>query len=92
MSVVDLVDRLHGYARAQAGDPDGGWTLVEASIAASRQRDAAYDVALGLEALARIGAFQGRPDVATFEAEAAGLFAGLGVVRTPAVPLPAPPA
>ena len=87
VSVIDLVDRLHGYARCRAGDPEAGRALVEASIAASRRRDATYDVALGLEALVRIEQVEGRPGVAARQQTLAELFAGLGVVATPPVPL-----
>jgi hypothetical protein len=87
VSVVDLIDRLHGYARCQAGDAAAGLRLIETSVTASRGRGASYDVALGAEALARVARVLGR-SADEHESEAAALFAQLGVVSTPVIPLP----
>ena len=55
---------------------------------ASRDRGVSYDVALGLEALARIERVLGHPGADEHDREAAAIFAQLGVVATPTVPLP----
>ena len=88
VSVVDLVRRLHGYTRCQAGDPEDACRLIEISVGASRERGGSYDVALGLEALARVERRLGRPDADEHDREAAEIFGQLGVVATPRVPLP----
>ena len=46
------------------------------------------DIAAVAEALARVGRLLGRPHVGAHEAQAATIFARLGVVVTPVVPLP----
>ena len=88
VSVVDLIDRLHGYARCQVGDADAGRSLIEVSVAASRDRGASYDVTLGCEALARVDRVLGAPGAAAHDREAATIFTQLGVAATPTVPLP----
>lgn len=82
-----LVHRLHGYALAQAGDPDAARAEVERAIDVAREGNIRYELALSLEALARLVEDEATARAAREEAQA--IFDGLGVVATPGVPLPA---
>ncbi len=83
-----LLHRLAGYASAQAGNQALALEQLDASVAIAREVGLSYDLALALEALARVLAAAGDDVVAAGPAaEAAELLSGLGVVATPAVPL-----
>jgi tetratricopeptide (TPR) repeat protein len=86
-SVALMLDRLAGYALAQAGDPERGADRLEASLAACRSSGAEYEAALALEGLSLVAPLVGRDDASELAAEAAAIFERLGVVRTPDVPL-----
>ena len=86
-AVRAILHRVWGYALAQQGDPDLARAALEASLRLARESRAAYEEALTLEALARLAASLG-DDGSTAAAAAQVLFDRLGVVRTPAVPLP----
>ena len=77
-----LLERLAGYVRVQARDPDAARPHFEESLRAGRELGAEYEVALTLKALADTGL-----DPAG-GAEAAETLSRLGVVATPHVPLP----
>jgi class 3 adenylate cyclase/tetratricopeptide (TPR) repeat protein len=87
-NVVNMLERLEGYALCQAGDLRAGWDRLSLSVADARARGADYDAALGLEALARVAPLIGTPDTAGLTADAQAIFQRLGVVYTPAIPLP----
>jgi hypothetical protein len=78
---LPLLERVRGYASIQARRPEEGRERLEASLAAARDSGSDFEAALTLHALANTG----RPDC---RAEADALFARLGVVSVPNVPLP----
>lgn len=86
--VLMLADRTAGYALAQLGDVRGAWSRIGRSLMRSRENRSDYETALNLQALVRVGHLRG-VQVEEFAAESVRLFTGLGVVRTPEVPLPA---
>ncbi|MDQ1466732.1 MAG: hypothetical protein QOH10_1147 [Actinomycetota bacterium] len=79
------LERVRGYALAQLNDWAAARAAFEASLEAARARDADYEVALTLDALARLGALQGE-DVAALETESRTMFERLGVRRVVEVP------
>jgi tetratricopeptide (TPR) repeat protein len=86
-----LLHRVRGYALLQTGDPARAREAFDASLASARARDADFEVALTLVALATHATRTGtaEPDaVAAFEAESTALLARLGVRSLPGVPLP----
>lgn len=87
VSVTDMVRRLAGYAWCQVGDPQRGTALIEESLVGTDERGAEYEAALAREALVRVAARAGG-DTGEHAAIVADVFARLGVVDTPEVPLP----
>jgi len=85
-ALLCLVHRLHGYALAQAEDVDAARAEIDRSIAVARDANIRYEMALSLEALARLTDDEARADAARQESQA--IFDGLGVVATPNVPVP----
>jgi class 3 adenylate cyclase/tetratricopeptide (TPR) repeat protein len=85
-----LVERVLGYAYAQAGDPLTGWSRLGYSLVRSREAAADYESALTLQALGAVGHLLGLDRAGEFADEATAIFERLGVVRTPTVPLPDP--
>jgi class 3 adenylate cyclase/tetratricopeptide (TPR) repeat protein len=81
--LLAMLERLAGYALAQAGEPADALARLEASLEVARAAGATYEEAQTREALARVRA---QPD-GEHAARAAELFAGLGVIRTWAPPL-----
>ena len=81
-----MLRRIRGYALAQSGDLAGAGDELRGSLEAGRSRNARYEVALTLDAIARVAEAGGRLD-APARAEADELFAALGVVFVPTVPL-----
>ena len=78
-----MLYRIHGYALAQSGDAAGAERELRRSLETGRARNARYEVAQTLDAIARVS---GGSDRAA-RAEADELFGALGVVRVPEVPL-----
>ena len=78
-----FLERLHGYALVQARRAQEAGAHLEQSLELARELAADYEVALTLEALARTGL--GAQEA---EAESRAILERLGVVSTPAVPLP----
>jgi class 3 adenylate cyclase/tetratricopeptide (TPR) repeat protein len=76
-----LIHRVRGYAYLQARRPDDAAEEFERSIEAARSGGATYEVALSLQARARL-----RAD-SVEAAEALALLDGLDVVQVPEVPL-----
>jgi class 3 adenylate cyclase/tetratricopeptide (TPR) repeat protein len=82
--------RQLGYAAAQRGRLDEARSVLEESLAVSGAAGARYEVALTLQAKGRVLRMTGEPGWEAAELEADSILEGLGVVRTPEVPLPVP--
>jgi class 3 adenylate cyclase/tetratricopeptide (TPR) repeat protein len=78
-----LLERLHGYALAQARRAAEAGAHLERSLELAGGVDADYEVALTLQALART-----RLRGPKVEAESRAILERLGVLSTPLVPLP----
>ena len=81
-----MLHRIRGYALAQLGDVDAARAELERSLEVARARNARYEVALTLDAIARISERTGSGDAAA-RAEADELFRTLGVIQIAKVPL-----
>ncbi len=77
-----MIERLHGYALCQARKPSDARPHLDESLRLARELGATYEEALTLLALADV---TGDEDART---ESDAIFARLGVVRVPRVPLP----
>ena len=86
-----MLYRIRGYAHAQLGAAGEALADLERSLEAGRSRNARYEIALTLDAMARVAELEGVADAAR-RAEADELLAALGVVQVPTVPLAATPA
>jgi class 3 adenylate cyclase/tetratricopeptide (TPR) repeat protein/predicted ATPase len=84
-----LLHRIRGYALAQLGGVDEARAELDRSLQAGRGRNARYEIALTLDAIARVTELEGAADGA-HRAEADELLAALGVIRVPTVPLGTP--
>jgi class 3 adenylate cyclase/tetratricopeptide (TPR) repeat protein len=82
-----LLRRLMGSALGQVGDRDGAVDAVTEAIRISRDSLSQFELAMGLETLARLDPTD--PASASARQEADELFARLGVISIAAVPLPA---
>jgi class 3 adenylate cyclase/tetratricopeptide (TPR) repeat protein len=82
-----MLHRLRGYALAQRGDLDAGRAALDQSMEIARARQADFELALTLRALADVGRLSGDPCVDLWETESRSLFDRLGVIRVPGVPL-----
>jgi len=80
------LQRIRGYALAQLGDVTGAWAALDESLAAGRDRGAAFEIALSLEALSVIASLSGRPYVPS-EEEHRLVLQRLGVTQMPTVPM-----
>ena len=83
---LPMLRRALGSVLVQGGDPDGARRAFEESLRAGSERSARYEVALTLDALARLERAEGAHPEA-LEAERDEIRAALGVVSPP----PAPP-
>lgn len=83
--LLAMIDRLVGCAHLQGGDRAAGLQRLRSGLERARQVGAPFEVALSQEVLARVD-----PSDADAAAEAQQIFARLGVVAPPAVPLPIP--
>ncbi|HET7309491.1 MAG TPA: tetratricopeptide repeat protein, partial [Actinomycetota bacterium] len=81
------LQRVRGYALAQLGRLSEAREVLEESVAGARSREAEYEEALALQALARIGAIEGSPDAPELEARYRAIFERLGVVAAPVIPI-----
>jgi class 3 adenylate cyclase/tetratricopeptide (TPR) repeat protein len=81
-----FVHRLRGYALAQQGELDRGEVALRMSLELAREADETYELALALEALARLAELRGE-DGSEEARESKALLARMGVVSTPDVPL-----
>lgn len=78
-----FLERLLGYALVQARRPEEARPRFERSVDLAREREADYELALTLEALARTGLGDSGA-----ETESKAILERLGVLSTPRVPLP----
>ena len=76
-----------GYALTQAGRPGEGLPHVEESLGNARERDALYEVTLGLEARSRLRRLLGADDWTEGLEETWEIQETLGIVSIPRVPL-----
>jgi class 3 adenylate cyclase/tetratricopeptide (TPR) repeat protein len=81
-----LLHRLRGYALAQTRDLEGADEALRQSLETARAADETYEVALTLEAIARLAELRSEDNSAEAK-ESATLLARLGVVSTPSIPL-----
>jgi class 3 adenylate cyclase/tetratricopeptide (TPR) repeat protein len=84
-----LLQRVRGYALLQAGATKAAREAFEASLESARARDADYEVALTMVALAQLSSVEGDALRAEqLESEGSQLLERLGVLSLPQVPLP----
>ena len=84
--LTPLLERVRGYAYLQLGDLELARTHLERGIAAARDRGADHDVALSMQAMARLVRIE-RGSSDSLEAESGEILARLGIRAVPAVPL-----
>lgn len=84
--VTPILHRVRGYALAQLGRWGEARTALEASLAAARDKEADYEVALTLQALIRLSASEGQAPPGAAD-ECASILRGLSVAAVPAPPL-----
>ena len=85
-TILPLLHRVRGYALLQLGDYDGAEQCLDESLRIAREGESSYEIALSLQAFARLRERAGA-DAKPEEVEAAELFQALGVVATPEVPV-----
>jgi class 3 adenylate cyclase/tetratricopeptide (TPR) repeat protein len=78
---LPMLRRLRGHALALVGEPDLAWGAFREALDSARPRGMAFEVALTLDALTRLG---GSTQLA---AERDGILDRLGVRQLPAIPL-----
>ena len=87
-----LLQRVRGYALLQTRRPNAARDAFDASLESGRARDADYEVALTLVALAQLANVEGEAARAEqLESEGSQLLERLGVLSLPQVPLPPAP-
>ena len=84
--VVPTLLRIRGCALAQLDQFDDARATLLESLDSARAKEADYEVGLTLDALVRLGQATGEP-VDELELERDAIFARLGVVATPQIPL-----
>jgi class 3 adenylate cyclase/tetratricopeptide (TPR) repeat protein len=84
-----LLHRVRAYALMQAGDLEEAAEALAESLRLARAGDAGHEVAATLQASAELRRLRGLPPAPDVERESRELFARLGVVAVPRVPLPA---
>jgi class 3 adenylate cyclase/tetratricopeptide (TPR) repeat protein len=83
--------RTRGYALAQTGDQPGARAVLAEGLALARSERADYEIALALEAIARVDRLAGRVADVVAGRERSEILDRLGVPGVPEVPLgPAP--
>jgi tetratricopeptide (TPR) repeat protein len=86
-TLLALLHRVRGYALLQLADYDGAEQCLDESIRVARESGGTYELALSLDAAARLQLHAGFPSAGE-EAEATHLFEALGVISVPEAPLP----
>ncbi|HSM01819.1 MAG TPA: adenylate/guanylate cyclase domain-containing protein [Acidimicrobiia bacterium] len=84
---IARLDLLAGYTATQRGDLVAAREAFEKSLTGARNRSASYEIALALEALARLDRLEGRPDWRDGLEECRTIYDRLGVISVPVVPL-----
>lgn len=87
-ALAAVLHRVRAYARLQLGDASGAVEDAATSVRLARERNARFELALGLEALARASEVAGAPRDQAGELERHDILRTLGVTWTPDVPLP----
>jgi class 3 adenylate cyclase/tetratricopeptide (TPR) repeat protein len=82
-----LLHRVRGYAFMQAGRLEDARAALEESLRLGRLARANHETGWTLEALARLDRLEGRRPAEAIRDETRAIFAGLGVIATPVVPL-----
>ncbi len=85
-----VLHRIRAYAKLQQGDTADAIDDATTSIRLARERNARYEVALGLEALAAVRRKVGEPADVEADRERDEILGTLGVESTPSVPLVSP--
>jgi tetratricopeptide (TPR) repeat protein len=83
-----VLHRVRAYARLQLADVAGAEEDAATSVQLARERNARFEVALGLEALARAWEATGTPIDADTASERDDILRALGVTAIPEIPLP----
>jgi class 3 adenylate cyclase/tetratricopeptide (TPR) repeat protein len=86
--VIALLNRVRGSALLQLGRLEEARVILETAVAEARQRNASYELALALDALATLAGLTGE-EAEELEQERDAILERLGVVSTPELPLPA---
>jgi class 3 adenylate cyclase/tetratricopeptide (TPR) repeat protein len=81
------LQRVRGCALAQLGRLSEAREALQESVAGASGREAEYEEALALQALARIGAIDGSLDTPELEARYRAILERLGVVAAPVIPI-----
>jgi class 3 adenylate cyclase/tetratricopeptide (TPR) repeat protein len=85
-----LLHRVRGFAFAQLDDLASAEDALEASLAEARAQAEDYEIAVTLDALERLAARTGRPELPSRGAERDALLARLNIAALPEAPI-APP-
>lgn len=83
-----ILYRVRAYARLQLGDAAAAIEDATMSLHLARERNARFEVALGLEALARAREAAGTPVEPANDLERDSILQALGVIAMPEIPLP----
>ncbi len=86
--IIALLNRVCGSALLQLGRLEEARVILETAVAEARQRNASYELALALDALATLARLTGE-EAEELEQERDAILERLGVVSTPELPLPA---
>jgi class 3 adenylate cyclase/tetratricopeptide (TPR) repeat protein len=86
-TLLALIHRIRGCALLQLGDLDGAEQCLEESVRVARESKSSYELAVSLDATARLRHSMG-VDGGSAAGEAATIFKRLGVVSIPEIPLP----
>jgi tetratricopeptide (TPR) repeat protein len=79
--------RLKGYALAQRGDVSAARAALDQSLQIARTREADFELALTLRAMADVSRLAGDREVDAYDAESRSILDRLGVVQMRSVPL-----
>ena len=86
--VQAMLQRIRGYALLQAGDATGAAAAFDESARIARSASAEFELSLTLEAQARLAEHIGdAAEAESLAAKARAIFAQLGVVSTPTIPV-----
>jgi tetratricopeptide (TPR) repeat protein len=85
--VIALLNRVRGSALLQLGRLEKAREALETAVDEARERNASYELALSLDALAALAGVTG-DDVGDLEEERDAILERLGVVGIPGLPLP----